>query len=125
MFTIVVCVHRVVTTDVVRKGIQFNAIDFELLRTSLPLRQLHVSYMNMLEEVDFTSLPKNEAIAFLINAYNAFATDLIVTENPPTTIRSIPGVFGLKKWTLTVNGELVEVSLDDVEHKYLRMEISE
>lgn len=115
---------RVVTKDVARKGIVFNSIDFDRLRTDGALREKHLDYMNMLAGVDFTTLPKDEAVAFLINAYNALATDVIVTENPAVSIREIDGVFGLKKWPMNVGGEEVVVSLDDVEHKYLRMEVT-
>lgn len=119
---------RVVVPNVERKGIQFNAINFELLRTDAALRQQHLDYLQLLSTIDFTSLPQNEAVAFLINAYNAFATDLIVKENPKASINDLTdgrgSVFSRATWPMTKGGQVVQASLDAVEHQYLRMEIT-
>lgn len=119
---------RVVVPNAERGGIQFNAINFELLRTDAGLRQQHLDYLQLLGETDFTTLPQNEAVAFLINAYNAFATDLIVKENPPASIMDLSdgrgSVFSWATWPMTKGGQVVQASLDAVEHQFLRMEVT-
>ncbi|GMH40967.1 hypothetical protein BSKO_08871 [Bryopsis sp. KO-2023] len=121
-------VKSIVIPNAEREGIQFNAINYDLLRTDAALRQKHDAYINMLSKVDFKSLPKDEAVAFLINAYNAFTVDVIVKENPESSIRDLSdasgAVFDRFKWTLTVDGQQQEVSLNDVEHRLLRGEVS-
>jgi len=82
------------------------------------------SYLDVLQEIgkpEFDGWPKNERKAFLINAYNAFAVEKILTRYPD--IRSIwdfGRIFGnpFKDDFFTLLGR--RMSLDGIEHETLR-----
>jgi hypothetical protein len=69
----------------------------------------------------FASWPKPERQAFLINAYNAFTVELVLTRYPGLqSIKDIGGLFGnpwKPKWVPLLDSK---VSLDDIEHGMLR-----
>ena len=54
-------------------------------------------YLNSLKEVDqseFETWPKSEQLAFLINAYNAWTVELILTRYPDLdSIKDLGGFF--------------------------------
>lgn len=81
----------------------------------------------------FAGWSSERRIAFLINAYNAIAIDLVVEHYPirpnpigffvwpHNSIRQIPGVFDNRRYT--VMGQ--EMTLDDIEHRRLRANYNE
>lgn len=76
-------------------------------------------YIAELGRVIFDPLPRNEKLALLINAYNAFTLCLILDHGPSLdSIRDIPEVdrWTARRWQL---GKEV-MSLDEIEHDYLR-----
>ena len=82
-----------------------------------------VSYINRLQDVQVTSLNKDEQLAFWINLYNAQTTRVILENYPVDSIRSIKSNFLDIKgpWndkTLTVEGETL--SLDNIENRIVR-----
>ena len=82
-----------------------------------------VSYINRLQDVQVTSLNKNEQLAFWINLYNAQTTRVILENYPVDSIRSIKSSFLDIKgpWndkTLMVEGETL--SLDNIENRIVR-----
>ena len=67
--------------------------------------------------VDLKALPAAEQEALLINAYNAFTVQLIVSQPAqPDSIRDLKDPWGGARWTLGGHS----VSLDDIEHGLLR-----
>ena len=73
-------------------------------------------------------------MAFWINAYNAFTLKLIIdnypikaatgkTKYPANSIRQIPGAWEHKKFKVKALGR--DVSLDEIEHKILRVEFND
>ncbi len=69
----------------------------------------------------FDRLSKPQQMAFLINAYNAFTIELILTRYPKLdSIRDLGSLFGSpwKKRFIALLGD--QVSLDDIEHGMLR-----
>ena len=85
-------------------------------------------YIGDLGAVNPDTLSRNEAIAFYANLYNALTIDLIIQNYPLDSIRKaktyngkkVSGFTGpWKKVTTTINGQ--SVSLDDIEHKILRV----
>ncbi|MEO8937087.1 MAG: DUF547 domain-containing protein [Burkholderiaceae bacterium] len=69
----------------------------------------------------FDGLSKPQQMAFLINAYNAFTIELILTRYPKLdSIRDLGSVFSSpwKQRFITLLGD--QVSLDDIEHGMLR-----
>ncbi len=73
----------------------------------------------------FKAWPKDEQIAFLINAYNSFTLQLVVEHYPVSSIKKIGGIFGnpWKKKFFQFLGE--ESSLDRIEHEILRKDYKE
>ena len=82
------------------------------------------NYLIQLSEVtkeEFSSWNKDQQKAFLINAYNAFTVQLILTHYPKLeSIKDLGSFFSSpwKKQFFTLLGK--SLSLDDVEHKLLR-----
>jgi hypothetical protein len=74
-----------------------------------------------LTRAEFDGFAKNDKIAFLINAYNAYTVKLIVDNYPVESIKKIGGLF-TKPWDVEffslLGGQIT--SLDPIEHKMLR-----
>ena len=72
-------------------------------------------------EAAFRAFGKAQQMAFLINAYNAFTVELVLTEYPGlASIKDLGSVFSSPwkpKWIPFLGGK---VSLDDIEHGMLR-----
>lgn len=81
-------------------------------------------YIAALGEVDFEALSRDEKLALLINAYNAFTLKLIAEYWPVKSIKDIPDDkrWSHARWTI---GGLGQVSLDAIEHEYLRPKFAE
>lgn len=70
----------------------------------------------------FSSWPKAEQIALLINAYNALTLRSIIDHDPiRPSIKAIPGVWKLRRHP--VMGQ--RLTLDEIEHRILRREYNE
>lgn len=82
------------------------------------------AYLGELAAADFAALPRNEKLALLINAYNAFTLKLIAEYWPVASIQDIPDDKRWKhaRWKI---GGLGTVSLDAIEHEYLRVKFAE
>jgi hypothetical protein len=84
------------------------------------------SYLDALSKVsaaDYKGWPKNEQLAFLINAYNAYTIELILTKYPDLkSIKELGSTLSSpwKKKFFTLLGE--EKHLDDIEHGMIRAE---
>jgi hypothetical protein len=81
-------------------------------------------YVGSLASVDVDSLPRNEQIAFWLNAYNAIVLQTVVEhypmgqrskEYPPRSVRQIPGAF--ERLTHRVGGRML--TLDQIEQTVL------
>lgn len=82
------------------------------------------AYIAQLAEADFEALSRDARLALLINAYNAFTLKLIAEYWPVKSIKDIPDD---KRWTharWTIGG-LGKLSLDAIEHEYLRPKFAE
>jgi hypothetical protein len=84
------------------------------------------TYLDSLSKVgagEYKAWNKNEQLAFLINAYNAYTIELILTQYPDLkSIKDLGSAFTSpwKKKFFTLLGE--EKHLDDVEHGMIRAE---
>ena len=75
------------------------------------------AYLLQLEQAPLATLPGDEQRALLINAYNAFTVQLIVSQPVrPASIRDLPAPWKTAQWTLGGHA----LSLDDIEHGLLR-----
>lgn len=79
-------------------------------------------YLDRLEATDPTTLTRNAAFAFWVNAYNAFTIDIVARNYPVQSIREINGgFFNTGPWgdKITRIGDR-DLSLDNIEHGILR-----
>ncbi len=78
------------------------------------------NYIKTLERVNPSTLPRNDAIAYYANLYNAVTVQVVVDNYPVKSIRKLGPLSSgpWKKNLLTING--VASSLNDVEHEILR-----
>ncbi len=76
------------------------------------------AYLQEIANADLNTLGRDERLAFLINAYNAFTVKLIVENYPLTTIKDIPSEqrWDAVRWDLA--GSIV--SLSQIEHELIR-----
>lgn len=88
------------------------------------------SYLAMLGAVDPAALPRDERLAFWINAYNAFTIQLINSKRETQSIRNINKSLGLLKlkgpWSdpfIRINTKAL--TLDNIEHDIIRKEFGE
>lgn len=87
-------------------------------------REQLARYLNTLSDVTpstFDSWSKNQQLAFLINAYNAFTIELVLTRYPDLdSIKELGWLFRSpwKKRSFTLLGE--KRHLDDIEHGLIR-----
>ena len=76
------------------------------------------AYLASLASAPFEELGRDEKLALLINAYNAFTHRLILDHRPVSSIKDIPSGkrWDDRRWRLA--GEMV--SLDQIEHERIR-----
>jgi len=81
------------------------------------------AYIASLEKAPFSDLGRDEKLAFLINAYNAFTLRLILDYYPLKSIKEIPGAkrWDAKRWHLASK----TLSLNEIEHEQIRPKFSE
>ena len=78
-------------------------------------------YLSVLESTDANTLPRNEQMAYYINAYNAWTIKLILSGYPGVeSIKDLGGFFSgpWKKEFVRLGGDVV--TLDHIEHDILR-----
>lgn len=88
-------------------------------------------WLDSVQATDVDSVQQEEAIAFLINLYNALTVEQVLQKYPIDSVR--PKVFGIpniasfllffKNKIYTLNGQ--KVSLDNIEHDMLREKFNE
>lgn len=94
-------------------GIISNVVDYETIRLDpSPLQR----YLQQLCQADPSTLPAPDAVALLVNLYNALMMLVVVLVDPESSVREIADVWTSKFGTL--NGR--KVSLDDIEHGMVR-----
>ena len=81
------------------------------------------AYLDDLSRAPFDAMGRDEKLALLINAYNAFTLQLILDHYPIDSIRSIPDKdrWNAERWNL--GGRTL--SLNDIEHKEIRPKFAE
>mmetsp|Transcript_2805 Transcript_2805/g.6558 ORF Transcript_2805/g.6558 Transcript_2805/m.6558 type:complete len:303 (+) Transcript_2805:48-956(+) len=98
-------------------GITANLVTYNVLREDPePLRR----YLQQFCNTDVESLPVHDAVALLINLYNALMMLMVVYFDPASSVLQINNVWKVKLGTL--NGK--KVSLDNIEHDIVRKGLS-
>lgn len=103
------------------RGGQASQVDYRGFASDRPALKAVLAGLSAVPAATFASWPRPERQAFLINAYNAFTVELILTRYPD--LKSIKDLGSLlrspwkPKW-IALLGDTV--SLDDIEHEMLR-----
>lgn len=102
-------------------GGKSTMVDYAAIATERERLKSYLSKLSEVEQSEFDSWDKNEQLAFLINAYNAWTVELILTAWPEIeSIRDLGSIFSSpwEKEFIPLFGE--EVSLDHIEHGLIR-----
>jgi len=85
--------------------------------------KVYLDAVSAVPEATYKSWNKNQQLAFLINAYNAYTIELILTKYPNVkSIRDLGGTFS-KPWSIKFfNLFGKETNLDNIEHDMIRAE---
>ena len=103
------------------RGGQATQVAYAGLKTDRAALKVYLDSLSAVTPATFAGWTQAERQAFLINAYNAFTVELILTRYPDlTSIRDLGGLLSSPwkpKWIGLLGGK---VSLDDIEHAMLR-----
>lgn len=102
-------------------GGKATQLDYDGMLTDRHALQIYLDKIATVERSEFDSWPLDDQLAFLINTYNAWTVELILTEYPDLrSIRQI-GFFPFSAWRRNIVQLFGENhSLDDVEHGMIR-----
>ena len=96
-------------------------VDYAGIASEEDILQQYLQQMSSITVTEFDNWPKNEQLAFLINAYNAWTVALILTQYPDlSSIKDLGSFFQTpwKKNFIPLLGK--KRSLDDIEHNLIR-----
>jgi hypothetical protein len=98
-----------------------SAVDYAAIKAEHGALKAYLGTLSAVSEADYGKWSKAQRLAFLINAYNAFTVELILTKYPDLeSIKDLGSVFSSpwKKKFFSLLGQ--ERHLDDVEHGIIR-----
>jgi hypothetical protein len=98
-----------------------SQVDYKAFQADRPALKSYLDGVSSVNQADYDGWSKSQKLAFLINAYNAFTVELILTEYP--NLKSIKDLGSLirspwKKKFFTLLGK--ERGLDDIEQGMIR-----
>ena len=97
-----------------------SKVNYKAIKTNSKELENYLANLEVITQSQFKNFTKNEKLAFLINAYNAFTIKLIVDHYPVKSIKDIGGFLG-NPWKLKffkLFGE--SKNLDNIEHDMIR-----
>jgi Protein of unknown function, DUF547 len=113
--------------DLLKKHVTYIAngnasqVSYKGFATDRALLKGYLDAISAVPEATYKSWNKNQQLAFLINAYNAYTIELILTKYPNLkSIRELGGTFS-KPWSIKfikLFGK--DVHLDNIEHDMIR-----
>lgn len=98
-----------------------SVVDYDGFKKDRDALKQVLNEWSALSQTEFNALNKNQQMAFLINAYNGFTVELVLTKYPNLkSIKDIGGVFSSpwKQEFFTLLGK--KRNLDWIEHEQLR-----
>ncbi len=107
--------------ELLRKHVDGDGwVDYEGLRAEVAALD---AYVASLANAPFADLDRNEKLALLINAYNAFTLRLILDHYPVGSIKDIPSAkrWDAQRWRLGT----MTLSLHQIEHEQIRPKFAE
>jgi uncharacterized membrane protein YdjX (TVP38/TMEM64 family) len=112
--------HSVFDTLLKRHVDEAGRVDYAALKSDL--KQLD-AYLDTLKDAPFAELGRDDKLALLINAYNAFTLKLILESYPLRSIRDIPAPRRWDDVRWNVGGQIW--SLNQIEHEQIRAKFKE
>ncbi|MBU2884788.1 DUF547 domain-containing protein [Gilvimarinus agarilyticus] len=97
-----------------------SEVNYALLKSNPKTLEQYAEQLSGVKRDTFDGWTKNQQLAFLINAYNAYTLQLIVEHYPLASIKDI-GSFWQSPWQqsfFTLLGK--DMSLDELEHEIIR-----
>jgi hypothetical protein len=111
--------------SVLKKYVSAGLVDYQGLRSDRKDLDEYLNKMSSIIENDFKKMTESHRLAYLINLYNAETLRLIIDNYPVKGIKSIGGIFK-SPWSLPVVSLFgKKISLDDLEHRIIRVEFDE
>ncbi len=112
--------------DIVKKNVKpigpgATSFDYANVHSKHHQLKTYLEQLSVIDQATFDAWSTDEQLAFLINAYNAFTVDLILTKYPNLkSIRELGGTFKSpwKKKFIPLLGQ--NISLDTIEHDMIR-----
>lgn len=102
-------------------GGQATQVDYQGFADDKAQLDRYLADLSQVDNADFDNWSKDEQLAFLINAYNAWTVDLILTKWPDLDSIKDLGSFFRSPWSKSFIPLLGETrSLDDIEHNLIR-----
>lgn len=98
-----------------------SAVDYAAIKAEHAALKGYLGTLTAVSEADYGKWSRPQRLAFLINAYNAYTVELILTKYPELeSIKDLGSVFSSpwKKKFFSLLGQ--ERSLDDIEHGMIR-----
>ena len=98
-----------------------SAVDYTAIKAEQAALKAYLGTLKAVSEADYGKWSRPQRLAFLINAYNAFTVELILSKYPDLeSIKDLGSVFSSpwKKKFFSLLGQ--ERSLDDIEHGMIR-----
>ncbi len=102
-------------------GGKASVVDYQAMQTDRQNLKLYLNALASVSESQFDQWSKNDQLAFLINAYNAWTVELILTAWPDLeSIKDLGGFFN-SPWSKEFVSLLGKTrTLDDIEHGLIR-----
>lgn len=98
-----------------------TAVDYASMKKQYSELKVYLDTLSVVTQSEFDSWEKSKQLAFLINAYNAWTVDLIVTNYPGIDSIKDLGSFFSSPWSKKFVSLLGEKrSLDNLEHDLIR-----
>lgn len=98
-----------------------TAVDYDAFAANRKRLQQYLEALSDVSQAEFDSWPTDAQLAFLINAYNAWTVELILTEWPEVeSIKDLGSLFS-SPWSKSIAPLLGDqLSLNDIEHQWIR-----
>jgi len=102
---------------------EVTQLDYAAMQTDRAELKSYLASLSAVSPASFESWSKDEQLAFLINAYNAWTVELVLTAYPDIESIKDIGSFFQSPWKKKFIPLLGETrSLDDIEHGFIRAE---
>lgn len=97
-----------------------SQVDYRGFKQDQAALDRYLATLSSVSRQQFEGWSRNQRLAFLINAYNAFTVKLVTEHYPVESIKEIGGLFG-NPWKQTFIPLLEQtLSLDQIEHSLIR-----